>query len=68
MPRPLFYVIQEELDLYGSVWPPKLAMLLDLIADRVEQRGDKGDDLDPGETAEWLRDEARIIRQSNPAE
>lgn len=68
MPRPLFYVIQEELDLYGSVWPPKLARLLDLIADRVEQRGDKGDDLDPGETAEWLRDEARIIRQSNPAE
>ena len=67
MPRPLFYVIQEELDLYGSVWPPKLARLLELIADRVEQRGDKGDDLDPGETAEWLRDEARIIRQSNPA-
>ena len=68
MPRPLFYVIQEELDLYGNVWPPKLAMLMELIADRVEQRGDKGDDLDPGETAEWLRDEARITRQSNPAE
>lgn len=64
MPRPLFYVIQEELDLYESVWLPKLAMLLELIADRVEQRGDKGDDLDPGETAEWLRNEARITRQS----
>jgi hypothetical protein len=47
---------------------PSLQCCWNLIADRIEQRGDKGDDLDPGETAEWLRDEARIIRQSNPAE
>jgi hypothetical protein len=28
------------------------------IADAVEQRGAKGEDLDPGETADWLRQEA----------
>jgi hypothetical protein len=28
------------------------------IADAVEQRGAKGEDLDPGETADWLRSEA----------
>lgn len=65
MPRPLFYVIQEELDLYGSMWPPKLSMLLELIADKVEKRGDKGRDLDPGETAEWLREEARLAREAD---
>lgn len=65
MPRPLFYVIQEELDLYGSMWPPKLSMLLELIADKVEKRGDKGWDLDPSETAEWLRQEARLAREAD---
>jgi hypothetical protein len=38
-------------------------MLLELIADKVEKRGDKGWDLDPGETAEWLREEARLARE-----
>jgi hypothetical protein len=28
------------------------------LADIVEQRGDQGLDLDPGETADWLRAEA----------
>jgi hypothetical protein len=28
------------------------------IAEEVERRGRKGIDLDPGETADWLRDEA----------
>jgi hypothetical protein len=36
----------------------EIARLLNLIADEVEQRGDKQLDLDPGETADWLRAEA----------
>jgi hypothetical protein len=31
---------------------------LRVIADAIERRGDKGLDLDPGETADWLRAEA----------
>jgi hypothetical protein len=31
---------------------------LRLIADLIDQRRDQGLDLDPGETAEWLRAEA----------
>jgi hypothetical protein len=36
----------------------EIARLLNLIADEVERRGDKKLDLDPGETADWLRAEA----------
>ena len=32
--------------------------MLEVLADLVEQRGERGLDLDPGETAEWLRSEA----------
>ena len=32
------------------------------IADEIEARGDKGLDLDPGETAEWLREEANVTK------
>lgn len=28
---------------------------IELIADEVESRGDRGLDLDPGETSDWLR-------------
>ena len=37
----------------------EITRLLNLIADEVERRGDKGLDLDPGETADWLRAEAK---------
>ena len=43
--------------------PLQLAVLLKLLADRIEQRGDQGHDLDPGETADWLRAEAAIAEQ-----
>ena len=36
--------------------PQGPAALLSL-ADEIENRGAKGDDLDPGETADWLRAE-----------
>jgi hypothetical protein len=36
-----------------------------IIADEVEHRGDKGLDLDPGETADWLRQEIGEIPPVN---
>jgi len=60
---PLYIKIQSELDLYGSIWPPKLAQMFELIADIVEHRGSIDYDLDPGETADWLRNEARKVKE-----
>jgi len=56
---PLYIRLQSELDLYGSMWPPKLAIILEFLADSIEQRGATGLDRDPGETSDWLRQEAR---------
>jgi hypothetical protein len=36
----------------------QLAILLRELADQVERRGERGDDWDAGETADWLRAEA----------
>lgn len=36
----------------------QLATMLRELADQVERRGERGDDRDPGETADWLRGEA----------
>lgn len=35
--------------------------ILQLIANEVEERGDKHLDLDPGETSDWLRQEAAAL-------
>ena len=35
--------------------------ILQIIADEVEERGDKHLDLDPGETSDWLRQEAATL-------
>jgi septal ring factor EnvC (AmiA/AmiB activator) len=43
--------------------PARAAILA--IAAEVERRGDKGLDLDPGETADWLRREANPIGQED---
>lgn len=40
--------------------PEQLAIMLEFVADEVERRGDKQLDLDPGETADWLRAEAKV--------
>lgn len=44
--------------------PDYVAMcaVLERIADEIETRGDKGLDLDPGETADWLRGEANVTK------
>lgn len=39
---------------------PGYAAEIRAVADEVERRGEKGLDLDPGETAEWLRAEADL--------
>ena len=45
-------------------WSEARAALL-AIADEVERLGDKGLDLDPGETADWLRREANSTGQED---
>lgn len=35
-----------------------MGAVLERIADEIEERGEKGLDLTPGETADWLREEA----------
>lgn len=42
--------------------PSQARVLLQELADRIEHRGDKQLDLDPGETAEWLRNEAALAQ------
>ena len=44
--------------------PDYVAMcaVLERIADEIETRGDKGLDLDPGETSDWLREEANVTK------
>jgi len=58
---PLYQIIRNEL---GCIWPQNLANMFDLIADQVEERGDKKLELDPGEVAEWLRGEAELAREA----
>lgn len=41
----------------------QLAIILEFLADRVEYRGSIQYDLDPGETADWLRAEAKVARE-----
>lgn len=62
MDRPLFEIVRDELYLYGSLRPGELARIFEVIADQVEHRGVIQYDLDPGETADWLRMEADYAR------
>ena len=45
--------------------PAQLSTLLEYLADEVERRGDIDYDRDPGETADWLRDEAAVALNAN---
>lgn len=60
MDRPLYKVLQEDLDLYDFIWPSKLSHIFIVLAEEVEQRGARGDDIDWAETAEWLREQALL--------
>lgn len=63
MSRPLYRRLLEVGDLYGSLWPGKLALLLETIADEIETRGNRRLDLDPGEVADWLHVEAQAAKE-----
>jgi hypothetical protein len=67
MSRPLWEVMNESLLTVPGDTPVRTgdhfialcyAAELRALAEIVEQRGDQGLDLDPGETADWLRAEA----------
>jgi len=56
-------------DKFGPVLQPKtIYTLLKMIADEVERRGEIHLDIDPGETADWLRWEADIAKVAAEAE
>lgn len=61
---PLWKQIRDKQDLYGSLWPNKLAYILEQIADMVEYRGQIDYDRDPGETSDWLRREAKLALEA----
>jgi len=52
------------IQIQGQVEPPlqpkTIYTVLKVIADEIERRGEKGLDLDPGETSDWLRREAEL--------
>ena len=51
------------MELCGPDVTTEIPAMLDMIADEVEKRGEIEYDLDPGETADWLRAEAEKARQ-----
>ena len=57
-PTNLWTEIRDNQHLYGVLWPQQFATMLRTIANHVEQRGARDLDRDPGETADWLREQA----------
>jgi DNA primase len=63
MADPLWLQLRNHPSLFClHIHPSQAQVLLEELADRIEQRGDKQLDLDPGETAEWLRNEAAVAQ------
>lgn len=59
MSLPLWLELRNHLRLFRLDPSRKvIAILLRELADQVERRVERGDDRDPGETADWLRSEA----------
>lgn len=64
-PQPLWLAIRNHPSLFClHPTPQQLAILLEEVAAVIESRGAKGLDLDPGETADWLRQEAAKAREA----
>jgi hypothetical protein len=64
MADPLWLQLRNHPSLFClHIHPSQAQVLLEELAERIEQRGDKQLDLDPGETADWLRAEAAIAEQ-----
>lgn len=59
-PLPLWMILEETADLPLLIKQSEWSRILYVIADQIEHRGAKRLDLDPCETADWLRQEADI--------
>ena len=57
-PSPIWRTLESATACPFTIHPQEIAALLDVLADLIEHRGTQGLDLDPGETADWLRSEA----------
>jgi hypothetical protein len=58
----LVHKLQNNPELYSlCLTNAQIKSILQLIANEVEERGDKHLDLDPGETSDWLRQEAAAL-------
>lgn len=58
----LVYKLQINSELYPlCLTNAQIKSILQIIANEVEERGDKHLDLDPGETSDWLRQEAATL-------
>jgi hypothetical protein len=55
---PLWIILEDSAGLPFLLKRPEWARIMRVIADQVEERGIKKLDLDPCETADWLRQEA----------
>lgn len=60
MKQPLWEQLRQELDLYGSDWPPKLALILNAIASQLKTPEDRAFVCTTNDVAKWLEQEARL--------
>lgn len=61
---PLWIILEDSTDIPLILKRSEWSSILRTIADQVEERGIKKLDLDPCETADWLRQEA-YVAESN---
>ena len=57
---PLWIILEDSAGLPLLLKRSEWSRIMRVLADQVEQRGAEKLDLDPGETADWLRQEAYI--------
>jgi hypothetical protein len=60
MDQPLWIDLADAVSKYSNDECLLYETILSRIADKVEARGQKGLDLDPGETSDWLREQAKL--------
>ena len=58
MSSPIWRTLESATACPFTIHPQEMAALLEVLADLIERRGEQQLDLDPGETADWLRAEA----------
>jgi hypothetical protein len=61
---PLWIILEDSAGLPLLLKRPEWSRIMRVIADEIEQRGVEKLDLDPCETADWLRQEAYVAETS----